>query len=97
MLSVILLAGGWGRAARGGPFYGAAGLETADSFLAVIDHHVREIASAPDRFPKIGGVIQRCVVRKYPFIIFFKEYPEHIRILAVAHTSRHPNYWQRRN
>ncbi len=78
------------------PFYGSRDEKVEDPFLTAINRHIREIASAPRRFPKVGRGIRRCVVRKYPFIIFFKDHPDHIRILAIAHTSRHPNYWRRR-
>ena len=76
------------------PFYSPEG--DSDPFLAMINHHIGEIASAPERFPKVGRSIRRSVVRKYPFIIFFKDYPDHVRILAIAHTSRRPEYWRRR-
>ena len=78
------------------PFYGSREEGVEDPFLAAINRHVREIASAPQRFPKVGRDIRRCVVRKYPFIIFFKDHPDHVRILAIAHTSRHPDYWRAR-
>jgi toxin ParE1/3/4 len=79
------------------PFYGSREEGVEDPFLAAINHHIREIASEPQRFPKVGRDIRRCVVRKYPFIIFFKDHPDHVRILAIAHTSRRPDYWRRRN
>jgi toxin ParE1/3/4 len=78
------------------PFYGSRDESGEDPFLATINQHVVEISSAPRRFPKVGRDVRRCVVRKYPFIIFFKDHPDHIRILAVAHTSRHSDYWMRR-
>ena len=77
-------------------FYGSREEGVEDPFLATINFHVREIASAPQRFPRVGRDIRRCVVRKYPFIIFFKDHPDHVRILAIAHTSRRPYYWRRR-
>lgn len=79
------------------PYYGSTDPNGEDRFLAAVDQHVREIASSPQRFPMVGRAIRRCVVRKYPFIIFFKEHPDHIRILSVAHTSRHPDYWKKRS
>ena len=29
-------------------------------------------------------------------MIFYIDYPEYIRVLAVAHTSRRPGYWKTR-
>ncbi len=76
------------------PYYGSREEIEDDPFLAAMNFHVGEIAHDPDRFPKAGRDIRRCVVRKFPFIIFFRTLPDHIRILAVAHTSRHPDYWK---
>jgi toxin ParE1/3/4 len=78
------------------PYYGRPESEGTDPFLAAIDLHINLIAANPQRFPLVGRGIRRCVVRKYPFIIFFREHSDHLRILAVAHTSRHPDYWKLR-
>jgi plasmid stabilization system protein ParE len=78
------------------PFYSSREDGGEDPFLAVINHHICEIATAPERFPKVGRDVRRCVVRKYPFIIFFKDRPDHVRVLAIAHTSRRPEYWRPR-
>ena len=78
------------------PFYGSREEGVEDPFLAAINDHVREIASSPQHFPKVGRDIRRCVVRKYPFILFFKDHPDHVRILAFKHHSRHPAYWRHR-
>lgn len=77
-------------------FHASRDLAVRDAFLATIHEHVCAMASSPLRFPFAGGQIRRCVVHKYPFVIFFKNHPDHIRILAIAHTSRHPAYWRRR-
>jgi toxin ParE1/3/4 len=77
-------------------FYKSRVDNLGDRFLAAINDHVHDIASAPERFTRIGREVRQCVVRKYPFIIFFSAYQDHVRILAVAHTSRNPHYWKRR-
>jgi len=78
------------------PYYGSREGSEEDPSLAAINRHVLEIASSPHRYPKVGRDIRRCVVRKFPFIIFFKDHPDRIRILTIAHTSRHPEYWRSR-
>ena|ERR1700677_312516 len=77
-------------------FYAARDLAVRDAFLLAIHEHVVVIQSTPLRYVSVGRGMRRCVVRKFPFIIFFKEQADHIRILAVSHTSRHPAYWRRR-
>jgi toxin ParE1/3/4 len=77
-------------------FYKGEADLNGDKFLETIQRHVFEIAMHPLRFPQAGGQIRRCVVRKYPFIIFYRPTPDHVRVLAVAHTSRNPEYWKHR-
>ena len=33
---------------------------------------------------------------RFPYVIFYAEYPERVHVLAVAHTSRRPGYWKKR-
>jgi len=77
-------------------YYGSEDPSQGDDFLLTIHHYILEIAAHPMRFPKAGGEIRRCVVRKYPFVIFYRARKDHVNILAIAHTSRHPDYWKGR-
>lgn len=57
----------------------------------------RSIAKACDR-PEIYRVdqvpdIRRISLRKFPFSILFRETPDGVQILAVAHHRRQPRYW----
>jgi plasmid stabilization system protein ParE len=77
-------------------FYKARTHEMGGRFLTVLHEQIHDIASSPERFPKVGFEIRQCVVRKFPFIIFFRVHADQVRILAVAHTSQYPHYWKRR-
>jgi hypothetical protein len=35
-------------------------------------------------------------VKKFPYTVIYKEYPEFIKVFAVAHFSRRPNFWIKR-
>jgi len=35
-------------------------------------------------------------VKKFPFVLIYREYPSFIIIMAVAHFSRKPDYWMTR-
>lgn len=76
-------------------FYRSRVDNLGDRFLGVVHEHILAIASAPERFPKAGN-FRHCVVREFPFVIFFSVHQDCVRILAVAHTSRDPEYWKRR-
>lgn len=40
--------------------------------------------------------IRRCFLRHFPYMIVFELRGDEVMILAVAHTSRGPNYWSER-
>jgi toxin ParE1/3/4 len=74
-----------------------APFEITVDFDAEIDLGLNEIARHPERFSRWRQTRARqYVVTRFPYVIFYIEYPEFIRILAVAHTSRRPGYWKKR-
>jgi plasmid stabilization system protein ParE len=55
--------------------------------------------------PLIGEVVRRRGVREsvrrvplrhFPFLLVYRERPDHYEIVALAHTSRNPRQWRRR-
>jgi len=58
---------------------------------------LKRIASAPQHFPYIDQHSQRALLKVFPYKIIFVRFPHFIAILAVAHTSRHPDYWRDRS
>lgn len=62
-----------------------------------------EVATARiQRFPKISAKFneteyRRCLVKRFPYLIFYRETDDDIRIVAVAHSKRKPGYWLQRS
>ena len=48
---------------------------------------------APDRHPPV----RRVLLRRFPFAIAYQAFEDRILVLAVAHTSRRPFYWESRS
>ena len=51
--------------------------------------------------PGIGGRykdtnFRHCLVRRFPYVVFYRELESTIWIIAVAHGKRRPGYWSRR-
>ena len=65
-------------------------------FLAAVDDAVRGIEEAPDRWRTVERDVRRYLLRRFPFAILYRVEPDHLRILAVKHHSRQPDYWQAR-
>lgn len=73
----------------------------ATRFLQEIDHAQRTIQSQPLSFPKLVTTsidleIRRALLPRFPYALVFIELQIEIRILAVAHLKRHPDYWLNR-
>jgi len=57
-------------------------------------------------FPGIGervrrrrnmrGTIRRFPLRNFPFLLIYREFPEYVELVALAHTSKDPTYWHSR-
>ncbi len=49
------------------------------------------------RHPRLGTPFEagtrKLRIKKFPYAMIYKEYPEFIKVFAVAHFSRKPGYW----
>ena len=73
----------------------------AAALLDDVERTLTRIGAEPQSFPRIAGLplkigIRRALCRKFPYAILFLELSDHLRILAIAHTSRDPGYWLNR-
>jgi plasmid stabilization system protein ParE len=57
------------------------------------------------KYPSLGESVRRAPVRRrvrqlplrhFPFRLIYRTLPDHIEIVALAHTSREPGYWGER-
>jgi toxin ParE1/3/4 len=44
----------------------------------------------------IEAHVRRYPMRRFPYFIYYRALPDHVRILAFAHHRRHPEYWRER-
>jgi len=62
-------------------------------FVDEFERQVLALAAAPERWMVIGGDIRRCLMRRFPYIIYFRRInSDLIRITVVKHQRRHPQY-----
>lgn len=66
------------------------------AFLLALDHAIESIAGAPDRFSPHAHGTQRALLRRFPYILYFRRVGAGIQIIAVAHARRRPGYWRKR-
>ena len=66
-----------------------------------IQHAIRVISKYPAvgervRRVRVEGDIRRYPLRNFPYFVIYREHPDYLEIVALAHTSRNPNYWRSR-
>ncbi len=54
---------------------------------------MRGIVDAPDRWHTVERDVRRWLLRRCPFAILYSVMPDNLRVLAVNHHSRQPDYW----
>lgn len=66
-------------------------------FVDEFERQVLALAAAPERWMVVTGDIRRCLMRRFPDIIYFRRVDaDLIRITVVKHQRRHPQYGRHR-
>jgi plasmid stabilization system protein ParE len=69
---------------------------TAARFAAELSRSMRLVEERAGSFPAYLAGTRRCILKKFPYLLVFIEYPDHVFVCAVAHAKRRPGYWRRR-
>lgn len=77
-------------------WYGERSLSAEQGFLADLNHAVEQVLAAPLRWPRYKAKTRRYVFRQYPYSLIYRTADDLVRVLAVAHDSRRPQYWLHR-
>lgn len=68
------------------------GLEFAEEVYAVIGR----VCEYPDAWSAMSLNTRRCLVNRFPYGVVFQVKSGMLRIIAVAHLHRQPDYWRDR-
>lgn len=68
----------------------------ARRFLAATERVIGHAADHPLLGTPLGGGIRRTLVPGFPYAVIYRADRDPIRVLAVAHLRRHPDYWRSR-
>jgi len=77
-------------------YYQSRAAELGVQFLDEAHRAVVWIRQSPKRWQVIEDDVRRYLMFRFPYGVYYREYPDHIRILAFKHHSRHPDYWRYR-
>ena len=68
-----------------------------EQFIDEFERQVLQLAARPERWMVIAGDLRRCLMRRFPYIIYFRWVDsERIRITVVKHQRRHPEHGRER-
>jgi plasmid stabilization system protein ParE len=82
--------------ADAGSFYESERLNLGDEFIEAIQTAVNLLEEIPEMGSPIDSSFRSVLIRRFPYRIIYKIADSEIVIIAVAHQSRHPEYWRDR-
>jgi plasmid stabilization system protein ParE len=65
-------------------------------FLDAAELAIGAILDAPERWSILEAGVRRYLMPRFPFAVYYRVWPDHLRILAFKHNSRDPDYWRYR-
>ncbi|MBU2591401.1 MAG: type II toxin-antitoxin system RelE/ParE family toxin [Nitrospinae bacterium] len=74
-------------------YYEECQLGLGNRFRLVFESATRRISKTPFRYRLLKAPFRGCLLPKFPYLIIYSVEPDHIRIIALAHTKRKPGYW----
>ncbi len=67
-------------------------LEISDEAEIDFEH----IKQKPNSFPIVHKDLRKYIVKKFPFVIYYRIIDLKIQVIAIFHTSRNPEIWNER-
>ncbi|MCE9534220.1 MAG: type II toxin-antitoxin system RelE/ParE family toxin [Planctomycetes bacterium] len=78
-------------------YYDMRRLGLGAEFETAVEEAVSRVSQTPRAFAAHGDQgLRECLVRRFPYTVYFFERDADIWIAAVAHQSRKPDYWSSR-
>ena len=77
-------------------YYADKNVSVGERFDAEIRRLVAQIETMPHRHGPWRNGTRRARAGRFPYLVIFVERPTVLRIVAIAHTRRQPDYWMQR-
>lgn len=77
-------------------WYGDHNPKAAARFSQQLARTTERILENPLQFPVLRRKVRRALVSDFPYAVLFEATDREIRIFAVTHGKRKPNYWLKR-
>jgi len=70
--------------------------EIVPRFRQALRDVVQRIAAHPQQFLPSSHQTRRALLRRFPYVVIFRDTGQAVYVVAVFHTSRDPRTWQQR-
>jgi plasmid stabilization system protein ParE len=77
-------------------WYAERSQEAAGAFQQELEDAGRAIRRSAERWAKYLFGTRRYLLKRFPFVVVYRETVQRIEIVAVAHGRRRPGYWKGR-
>lgn len=77
-------------------WYEGQELGLGDDFLEQVDEALDRICQMPESYPTVYRDVRRTVIRRFPYIIYYRIVSSRVIVTAVFHGRRNPKAWQTR-
>ena len=78
-------------------WYRERSFRAAEAFAEEMENAIAANSEAPQRWPAFEAGCGRFPLRRFPYLVIYREMPLSIEVLAVAHGRRRPGYWRTRS
>lgn len=66
------------------------------AFLDAVKKRLLGIAATPQMHTIVYKEVRKGVVRKFPYIIYYREQADELLVISIFHTAQDPAIWQSR-
>jgi plasmid stabilization system protein ParE len=71
-------------------WYSARQMELGDQFLAAVESVLDRISKSPEIHAPGYRDVRHTLLRRFPYVVYYRVLDDRIVVLAVLHGSRHP-------
>ena len=67
-----------------------------EEFLTALRDQLDRIQDNPELYGVLYRQIRACLLRRFPYVVYFRALSDRINIIAVQHGHQKPSRWRRR-
>jgi len=74
-------------------FYDQRSANLGDAFASAVEAAIGFVRANPAAGTLVRRNVRRWMVRRFPYFVIYREEPNRLYVLALAHQRRLPEYW----